>query len=193
MHAVRRMLAVVAGVAVLAALTILPALAHAHYASSDPAAGATVTAAPKQVKVVFDEEPSPSKSTIMVVDATGARADAGDGKVDQSDPDRKTMVVSLKSGLGNGVYTVKYHTVTEDDGGIVDGQFSFGVNAPVPAGQAKAQDKESGGDMAAGGKELPNTGSADVLNPLPLLLAGLLLLGGGAVLRLRRSALSQRP
>ena len=32
MHAVRRMLSVVAGVAVLAALTILPVLAHAHYA-----------------------------------------------------------------------------------------------------------------------------------------------------------------
>src|SRR5207248_4769705 len=132
----RRALAVLAGAGLLGALSILPALAHAHYASSDPAAGATVTVAPKQVKLVFDEEPSPSKSTLMVLDPSGARADAGDGKVDQSDPDRKTMIVSLKSGLGNGVYTVKYHTATEDDNGIVDGSFRFGVNAPVPAGQA---------------------------------------------------------
>jgi hypothetical protein len=121
------------------------------------------------------------------------------------------LVASLKSGLADGVYTGKYRTVTEEDNGIIDGEFQFGVNAPVPADSAKPREKEAGGDeegangeegageagtggeehgdaMASGPGTLPNTGAADLPSPLPMLLGGLLLVGGGLVLRQRGAA-----
>jgi methionine-rich copper-binding protein CopC len=190
-----RILASLTAPAVLLALAVAPVFAHAKYDRSDPAAGATVASAPAQVKVWFGEEPSPTQSTLMVTDASGARVDTGDGKVDASDPDRKLMTVSLKSGLANGVYTVKYHTVTEDDNGILDGSFSFGVGTSVPAAQAKPTEKESGGDEDAGGKgpgELPNSGSADAgLSLLPLAL-GLGLALAGIALRTRAFGIGRR-
>src|SRR5689334_7648597 len=101
MKVIARTLATLAAPALLLALAVAPVFAHAHYDRSDPVAGATVAAAPAQVKVWFGEETSPTQSTLVVTDASGARVDNGDGKVDASDPDRKLMTVSLKSALPN--------------------------------------------------------------------------------------------
>ncbi len=196
MHTIRRATAIFAGCGLLAAFTILPALAHSRLASADPAPGATVTAAPKQVKITLTEETDPSQSSITVTDASGARVDAGDGKVDTSDPDRKTLVVSLKSGLGNGVYTVHYRTFTPDDQGVIIGVYRFGVNAAVPAGQAK-QETESGGEAgeapaAQTPGKLPNTGEANPLSPTLPLIAGAALLGVGMAIRFRRAVALHR-
>jgi len=195
MQHIGRALAPLAGAALALGLAATPAMAHAKYDHSGPAAGATVSAAPSTVTVVFGEEPSVTQSTLMVFDANGARVDASDGKVDTSDPDRKTMKVSLKSGLGDGVYTVKYHTVTEDDHGVVDGSFGFGVNAAVPAAQAKPSESESGGDegaAATGPGQLPNSGEDPRPAPALPLLAGVALAAVGVGLRWRGAPRHQR-
>src|SRR5262245_5479087 len=88
----------------LAFLTI--ASAHAELVSSDPVAGAKLTAAPAKVTLVFSEEISDkeSESNFTVTDESGATV--GTGKLDTTDLDHKTLSGALNSGLGDGVYKV---------------------------------------------------------------------------------------
>jgi len=104
------------------------ALAHAKLVSSDPAAGAKLTKAPAKVTLVFSEEISDkeTESNFTVIDETGATV--GTGKLDTNDLDHKTLSGTLKDGLGDGIYTVKWQTITPDDNSHSDGTFSFGVN-----------------------------------------------------------------
>src|SRR5262245_5040648 len=90
------------------------ASAHAKLVSSDPAAGAKLTAAPAKVTLVFDEEISDkaTESFFNVTDASGANV--GTGKLDTADLDHKTLSGSLKAGLSDGVYTVAWQTITTD-------------------------------------------------------------------------------
>jgi methionine-rich copper-binding protein CopC len=122
--------------AVLAALVTLSgvALAHAQYQSSTPANGAVLSAAPAGVKIVFTEGFVPEKSSASVAGPDGARADNADAKADPADADRATMMLTLKPGLGNGVYTVNWNTVSADDGDAANGAFAFRVGpGPSPA------------------------------------------------------------
>src|SRR5437764_4983393 len=88
------------------------ASAHAKLASSDPAAGAKLTAAPSKVTLVFSEEISdkPDESNFAVTDEQGN--EVGKGQLDTTDLDHKTQSGTLKAGLGDGVYTVKWNAVT---------------------------------------------------------------------------------
>jgi methionine-rich copper-binding protein CopC len=150
------------------------ASAHAKLKSSVPAAGSTVASAPSRVVAAFDNHDALSAdgSVLKVTDASGAQVDQGDTALDKSDPDRKTLAVSLKSGLGQGVYNVAWTAVSEGDGSSEDGQFSFTVGAASSASAAPTQ--------------LPTTGDGDAL-PVGLLLAGASLLATAGVLMRRRS------
>jgi methionine-rich copper-binding protein CopC len=121
--------------AILAALVSLSgvAFAHAEYQSSTPANGAILAATPTTVRIVFSEGFVPEKSSASVVGPDGARADNNDAKPDPTDPDRTTMVLTLISGLGNGVYTVYWDTVSADDGDETNDSFTFTVAAPATA------------------------------------------------------------
>jgi methionine-rich copper-binding protein CopC len=102
------------------------AFAHAKIDHCTPAVDATVAQAPAQVVCVMSEEIDTKLSTLSVWDAGGNQVDKKDAHVDLNDPDHKTLVVSLDpSSMKDGVYTVKYHTVTPDDGGVTDGTFQF--------------------------------------------------------------------
>ena len=102
------------------------AFAHAKLDHCTPAVDATVAQAPAQVVCVMSEEIDTKLSTISVWDANGVQVDKKDAHVDLNDPDHKTLIVSLDpSGIKDGIYTVKYHTVTPDDGGVTDGTFQF--------------------------------------------------------------------
>src|SRR5215213_9908084 len=81
-------------VALLLLSTTAPAFAHARYDSSDPMAGAMVDTTPTAVRVWFTQELM-LRSAITVVDEAGNQVDLGDGRVDQDDPNRKSMIVSL--------------------------------------------------------------------------------------------------
>jgi len=100
--------------------------AHAELDHCAPAVDATVAQVPGQVVCVMSEEIDTKLSTLSVWDANGVQVDKKDAHVDLNDPDHKTLIVSLDpSGIKDGIYTVKYHTVTPDDGGVTDGTFQF--------------------------------------------------------------------
>ena len=109
----------------LVALGATSASAHARYERSDPPAGGMVDASPPVLRAWFTQELM-LRSAIVVVDGAGAQVDLGDGRVDQDDPDRKSMVVSLPE-LPVGVYTVYWLTSSAEDGDDEAGSFTFGV------------------------------------------------------------------
>lgn len=177
------------------------ASAHAKLVSSDPAAGAKLTAAPAKVTLVFDEEISDkaTDSFFTVSDASGA--EVGKGQLDNTDLDHKTLSGALKSGLGDGVYTVKWQTITADDNGKSEGSFKFGVNqepgaqptaapaptdaptaaaAPAAAPTAAAKPTATAGTSAP--SNLPRTGEANSDLSMSMLAGALILLASGLVL-----------
>ncbi len=172
-----------AGVLLLfSALGAGSASAHARLTSSNPTDGATLTSEPTTVSATYGEETSLTKSRFQVFyakDASSAQvqADNGDGHVDTNA--RTQMSATLKPGLGAGVYTVKWHTVTEDDNGIVDGTITFTVSGAAMSGNS------SNSAAMSGSTTMPSTGQPSPLLPLAGLLAGLVLLVG---LGLRRVA-----
>src|SRR5574337_510099 len=123
-------------VAVLLALPLLllvagSVLAHARLVKSDPAAGTTLTTAPKEVVLWFNEELDTRQSTITVTNAAGVVVDLGNTKVNLDD--RMQMSVGVRSPLANGVFLVRWHAVTPDDNGVSEGEFRFTLNAPAQA------------------------------------------------------------
>lgn len=182
------------------------ASAHAKLVSSDPAAGAKLTAAPSKVTLVFSEEVSDktAESFFTVTDEGGA--EVGKGALDNADLDHKTLSGALKAGLGDGVYTVKWQAITPDDQGKSEGSFTFGVNkdpgaqpaaehsheeaAPTAAATSAAQPTAAAsGAAGAAPATLPKTGESVSNASLYLLLAALALLSGAlAIYRSRRRA-----
>ena len=121
-----------AAVAALA-VTVLPAgpaLGHAKLLKASPAPGAKVTVAPQVVQAWFKlsagEELDAERSTISVWNAAGKRVDDGKGGVDLKDLDRLSMIVRLKP-LPPGTYTVKWKAVSDPDGAVAQGRFTFTV------------------------------------------------------------------
>ena len=113
-----------------------PAFAHARYVSHEPALGAAFDGAPVTLKVSFSQELRLA-SMVKVSDANGAQVDMGDGRVDQDDPDRKAMLVSLPQ-LEAGVYTVEYIAVSAEDDHSEYGSFAVGVGTDPPAAETTA-------------------------------------------------------
>ncbi|MBI5876794.1 MAG: copper resistance protein CopC [Chloroflexi bacterium] len=173
------------------------ALAHAKLVKSDPAADSTVTTAPQTVTIWFNEELDTKLSNIKVQDPGGAPVDLGNSKVNLDD--RKQLTVGLKQPLANGVYTVIWHAVTPDDGGISDGRFKFtlavsgqpaaATSAPVQTAPtiAPAQATTSSSPSTSPVTSAPSPAASTGFDPAGLLIvASLVIVAAGAVLLLRR-------
>ena len=119
-----------------------PAFAHARYDRSDPPAGGMVDAAPPVLRAWFTQELM-LRSGIAVFDEAGTQVDLGDGRVDQDDPDRKSMIVSLPS-LPTGVYWVYFLTVSAEDGDEESGWFTFGVGVMPPGAEGTTSPTTAG-------------------------------------------------
>jgi copper resistance protein C len=109
---------------VLVALA-LPAAswAHAMLIKAEPAVGAAVSQAPRQLTLHFSEGVEPAFTTINVVDAQGARMD--DGAARRAEGDSKTIIVPLRP-LPPGDYKVEWRA-TSVDTHKTSGKFSFTV------------------------------------------------------------------
>lgn len=105
------------------------ALAHADYDHSEPTADTVLATAPTQVRIWFTQElfRRQGLNSIEVYAADGARQDREDAAID--DDDRTLMTVSLNPALPAGIYTVRWHTVSAEDGHEGDGEFTFTVAA----------------------------------------------------------------
>ncbi len=106
------------------ALAVPSASAHALLVRSTPAANAVLAQAPVQVEIFFSEPLEEQLSSIRVFDSNNLSVDAGDVRVDPSDPTRLT--VTLHS-LPEGVYTVTWKVVSSIDGHQTTGSFPFAV------------------------------------------------------------------
>ncbi|MEO7043133.1 MAG: CopD family protein [Gemmatimonadaceae bacterium] len=121
------------GLAVLISVGLIAApraaFAHARLVRSAPAAGASVTSAPKMIQLWFSEAPD-ARLTIVTITA-------GDGRVAglekfEAVPDTAISVRAVIDGvLASGVYTVAWRTVAADDGHPSKGSFTFTVSAEV--------------------------------------------------------------
>lgn len=102
------------------------ASAHATLLSTSPADGAIMPHAPTQVTATFDEPVGVSPGSLEVLAPNGGRVDTGSTKHGSS-PEQ--IAVALKTGLGNGTYTVAWHVISADSH-PVQGAFTFSIGAP---------------------------------------------------------------
>lgn len=111
-------------------------LAHADYDDAVPAAGEVVAQAPQQVQVWFTQElfRREGQNALEVYGPDDQRVDQDDAAID--DDNRKLMTVSLQSDLPNGVYTVRWRTLSADDGDDAEGDFQFTIQADEPEAEA---------------------------------------------------------
>jgi copper transport protein len=143
--------------------------AHALLEASDPAGGATLDAAPRQVLLTFTERPEPRLSSVRVLDTAGNEVGSGPAAPVPGQPRQLSAPLGE---LPDGTYTVSWRVVSKDDGHVTAGTLAFGVGVPAPAAAAE------GGEPAAAGE-------ARAPGPLAVagrwaLYAGLLLLVGAA-------------
>ncbi|MBN9393374.1 MAG: copper resistance protein CopC [Chloroflexi bacterium] len=132
--------------------------AHARLQSATIAPDSTITTVPATLSITFNEEPTPNGSRIQVLDSTGKVVDKGDAKFNST-----VGTVSLGT-LPDGKYTVKYRAFTEDDSGIVDGEYTFTVAASgnATSGTGKPQEVASSATPAAGAGSAPSAPAAGI-------------------------------
>jgi copper resistance protein C len=102
------------------------AFAHAEIETCQPQIDATTKSAPDSIVCTTSEAMDPKWSSLRVFDSGGTQVDRGNPRVGNTG--RKTISVSLDpSKMGEGVYTVKWNTLSADDGDEAGGEFRFTV------------------------------------------------------------------
>jgi methionine-rich copper-binding protein CopC len=124
------MLVVSTFVALLVAGTRPPsaALAHAKFDHGTPGPGDVLSTAPTIIDAYFAEDIVKQAGTygLAVMDASGNQVDHQDTVLD--DANRRHMTVTLPSNLAPGDYTVKWWTVSDEDGDAASDTFTFSVS-----------------------------------------------------------------
>lgn len=121
-----------------------PAQAHAVLVSSTPEDGSTLSAAPAQVRLTFDEEVRLIPGVDRVVSATGNRVDTGEAQLADGGT---TVVLSLLPDMPDGSYSASYRIVSADSH-VVAGSIAFGVGVSPDSVAATVDD--SGGLVPVG-------------------------------------------
>jgi len=109
--------------AAVLSLTVSSAWGHAFPDHSEPRVGATLSAAPGDVRIWFDSEIEPVFSTIRVENDAKQRVDAGQGGVDSQD---RRLLQEKVPALPPGKYRV-FWSVIARDGHRTEGDFPFRV------------------------------------------------------------------
>lgn len=115
----------------IAALAIVfvaagPASAHATLERTDPSDGSVLAVQPAVIAAQFDESVGVSADSLRVFSPSGQRVDNG---TTTHGAQNDIITVSLRSGLGNGTYTVAWHVISADSH-PVSGAFTFSVGVP---------------------------------------------------------------
>ena len=115
-----------AAVITVAVSAPLFALAHPKLLSAVPAVNSHVAAVPAAVRLTFQEPLEPALSKITVVHAGQHNVTLSAVAADSAD--RKTLVASLKTPMGPGVYSVTWQAAGAD-GHPMRGTYTFTVDA----------------------------------------------------------------
>ncbi|WP_101254033.1 copper resistance CopC/CopD family protein [Streptomyces barkulensis] len=145
-HGLSGLLGVLGVLGALAALLLggaAPAAAHATLTGSDPARGAVVDEAPRQVTLTFSESVSLADDAIRVLAPDGGRVDTGRVR-DLSAGGEVRHGTGLRDGLPEGTYTVVWKAVSADSHPI-SGAFTFSVGAPSQTSAAVPEEEPGGG------------------------------------------------
>jgi methionine-rich copper-binding protein CopC len=173
--------------------TALAASAHAALLSMSPAAGSTVTKAPAQVVLTFNEVVSTSFATVTVTGQDGDPVSSGRPVVSG-----KTVTQQLAD-IGSGRYTVAFRVVSED-GHPVSDKATFSVQLPAPAATTAPSTATATATQSAGASTTSSApagrdeaGGAATASGSPALLWGLgaaavALVGAGAIALGRRGS-----
>ncbi|MFS0733299.1 copper resistance CopC family protein [Microbacterium sp. 1P10UB] len=131
-----RLLAVAAALLVLTGmvggvLVAAPASAHDELVSTDPAAGATLDAAPEQLTLTFSGEllADPGATEVQITDAAGTSLVSGAPAVAGT---TVTQAVDTAAASAGGAVTVLWRVVSSD-GHPISGELDFTVAAAAPA------------------------------------------------------------
>jgi methionine-rich copper-binding protein CopC len=111
---------IVSGTLVVLALSLVVG-AHTKLEKSVPADGATLTAAPSSVELVFNEKPDVKLTKIAVTGPSGKVALGPAHSMSE-----KSVMTAVTGPLADGKYAVTWQT-SGDDGHVVKGAFSFSV------------------------------------------------------------------
>lgn len=122
------------------------ASAHAYVVHADPPPNAALASAPVTVQIWFDEPVQAVFDALTVTGEQGQRVDRGDAHVDAHDP--KHLLVSLRPGLGPGLYTARWRVVSAD-GHPVSGTIPFSVGQAASRAPVTSQGYVPGADMVA--------------------------------------------
>jgi methionine-rich copper-binding protein CopC len=145
------------------------ALGHAQLVASAPGAGEVLDEPPSQLVLVFSEPLEAAFSAADVTDAAGRRIVTHAGAVDTADAHQ--LLVDLPP-LADGVYTVRWRSLSSADGHTASGFFSFAV------GSTGEQLPEAGSTHGAGGDAGPFTAVGRALGYVgPLAGIGLPVIG----------------
>ncbi|HJZ76813.1 MAG TPA: copper resistance CopC family protein [Vicinamibacterales bacterium] len=116
-----RVVRVAAIVGFLCAAVVLSA--HTKLVKSEPAAGAALAAAPKQVQLWFNEKIDPAVSKIELTSAAGKVA-LGPAHV----IGEKSLIAPITGKVDAGSYSIAWQTAG-DDGHVIKGEVGFAVKS----------------------------------------------------------------
>lgn len=162
-------------------------LGHAELVSSLPGAGQSLEEPPSEVTLVFSERLNELGTSVDVMDGDGRLLVRGGGERDPSDPRR--LLVALPNGLEEGLYTVAWRSLSQDDGHSAQGFFNFGIGATAVPGE-----RPHGGDVhrGHGASEALVETVARILGQLGALLGVGLLVAAAGIARALGGDMSRR-
>jgi copper resistance protein C len=163
---------------------------HAKVYKAIPAIGSTVSQAPTTVTVFTLENinPDPNKSNLFIYSPAGDLISQGNATVSLTNPREMSIAIKPDTANLNGVYVVRWITVSAQDGDPDQGAFVFtvktgAVTTPTPVATTTTS-------TAPSTTTTSGTGGTPVLVPIVVGIAALLL-GAGVGLGLgRRSSAS---
>jgi methionine-rich copper-binding protein CopC len=108
---------------------------HAKVTKAIPAIGSTISQAPTTVTVFALENinPDPNKSNLFIYSPAGDLISQGNAKVSLTNPEEMSIAIKPDTAHLNGVYVVRWITVSALDGDPDQGAFVFTVNTGVVA------------------------------------------------------------
>lgn len=178
----RFLLATLLGIGLLFVI-VSSASAHAKVDGSNPKANSTLPTAPTTITVTTAEDMKSGAqySNLFVYGPSGELVSQGDAKVNLNNP--KEMSVNIQPEKADGVYVVRWITVSNDDGDPDQGAFIFTVKSGAAAAPTPAP---TTGTTTTNGNSNASSGTpvwVPIVTGIAALLVGLL--GGFALARTR--------